>query len=205
MLREEFIPLELPIHVPVKGHTLAPPEFLVHDLGRPVGLDDHDPVLVLGPRIKGAVGFSWCHPIYSALAVIQGFEFAKHKGGVILGVLPETSGHIVGKKPYSRRVWHLPDLFGLYRSQVLQVPQGGSRNQVGQGRNRSKHHHYLGGVFISYPPEVSTENRTDHYHDEERPVYVQGHHQAVEDRRHQPRKEQDYDQPYHQAHSPNRR
>src|SRR4028118_16422 len=104
MVGEEFLSLELPSDVPVKGHALAPPEFLVYDLGRPVGPDDHDPVLIIGKGIPGAIGFPWCHPIYPTFAVIQGFEFPKHKGGVILGVLPETSGHLAGCTLHPRAV-----------------------------------------------------------------------------------------------------
>src|SRR5918995_889864 len=68
--RVALLRLELPADVPVKGHALAPLEFLIYDLGRPIGLDDHDPVLIVGHRVPRAVGFSWGHPIYPTLAVI---------------------------------------------------------------------------------------------------------------------------------------
>jgi hypothetical protein len=121
---EELLPLELPIDVPVKGHALAPPEFLVHALGGPVGTDDRDPVLVIDQGVVGAVGFPRCHPIYPALAVVQGFELPEHEGGVILGVLPETSGHVVGEEPHPRRGGHLLDLFGLTESRYFRSRRG---------------------------------------------------------------------------------
>ena len=104
---------------------------------------------------------------------------------------PRAGGHVVREVPHARRVGHVADLLCLDRVQVLQVPQRRCGDDVSRQDDHENPRQNFGRFLIPRVPEVGYQGRPAQRYNEERPVYVEQHRQAVKRRGDQPRQKTD--------------